>query len=191
VFDDQYGAGIKGTPISGIPDWLANFGVEYDNKNLFIDNDSFSARLGGTYTGQQYTTCDIYNGANETGPLANLAQYDGKCSDAPAGSPSVPNSLKTQTGGNYGGLTVTDTNHRLSAFAVFNLLLSYTMPTPELPMVKHVKFDLNIQNLFDQRYYQYFYSQITPVAGAYVGNSFNNGLPGEPFAVTFTATARF
>ena len=187
VFEDQYGAGIKGSPISGIPNWLANFGVEWDNKNTFIDGDAVSVRFSGQYTGQQYDTCDIYALTDAAG---NSLPGDGKCSDD-LNHPAISSSLKAATGGNYGGLTITDLNHKIPEFAVFNLLIDYTLPTPKLPAVKQVKFDLNIQNLFDQRYWQSYYSQITPVAGNYTGPSFNDGLPGEPFAVTFTVTARF
>jgi outer membrane receptor protein involved in Fe transport len=73
---------------------------------------------------------------------------------------------------------------------VYNLLLSYTLPTPTLP-AKNVRFDLNVQNLFNERYWQYYYSQIPPVNGLYLGNAYEDGLPGEPFSVTFTVTARF
>lgn len=187
VFEDQYGAGVKGSPISGIPDWLANFGVEWDNKNFFLDGDAISVRFSGQYTGQQYITCDIYALTDANG---NPLPGDGKCSDD-LNHPPISNSLKAQTGGNYGGLTITDLNHRIPEFAVFNLLFDYTLPTPQLPKVKQVKFDLNIQNLFDQRYWQSYYSQITPIAGTYNGPSFFDGLPGEPFSVTFTVTARF
>jgi outer membrane receptor protein involved in Fe transport len=77
-------------------------------------------------------------------------------------------------------------------FTVFNLLLSYTLPTPQLPLVKHVKFDLNIQNLFDRHYFSYYYSQIPPSPNCYYcAPAYENGLPGEPFGVNFTMTARF
>jgi hypothetical protein len=36
------------------------------------------------------------------------------------------------------------------------------LPTPGLPL-KHVKFELNLQKIFDERYWQYYYSQIPPV----------------------------
>lgn len=186
VFEDQYGAGIKGFPISGIPDWLANFGVEYDNTNLLVDDDNLSVRFAGQYTGQQYITCDNYGPTDAEG---NPDPRDGRCEDGK--KPIIPQSLKDATGGNYGGLTITDLNHKIPEFAVFNLLVSYTMPTPRLPVIKRMKFDLNVQNLFDHRYWQSYYSQITPVAGTYTGPSFYDGLPGQPFSVSFTVTARF
>ena len=162
IGEDQYGLAIKGDPISGVPDWLANFGVDYSTKHIFLDNDEFSARFSGQYTGQQFTTYDL-----------SINQ-------------PVPPYPTSQTQGD----TVTNLNSKLPAFAVFNLLMSYTLPTPGLP-TKHLKFDLNIQNLFDQRYYQYYYSQIPPINGEYYCCAYEDGLPGEPFSATFSVTARF
>jgi outer membrane receptor protein involved in Fe transport len=48
-----------------------------------------------------------------------------------------------------------------------------------------------VQNLFDERYWQYYYSQIAPTNGNYVSAPYLDGLPGMPFSVTFTMTARF
>ena len=41
------------------------------------------------------------------------------------------------------------------------------------------------------RGWQYYYSQIPPVNGAYLGGAGENGLPGMPFSATFSVTARF
>jgi len=87
-------------------------------------------------------------------------------------------------------LTVTDPNGKLSAFSVYNLLLSYSLPLPYVHVKKAI-FDLNIQNLFNKRYWQYYYSQIPPQQGIYAGGAYEDGLPGEPFSVTFTTTLRF
>jgi outer membrane receptor protein involved in Fe transport len=100
------------------------------------------------------------------------------------------------------GLTVYDPHEALPPFAVFNVDLTYTLPTPWLAPAKSLTFDLNVQNLFDQQYYQYYYVQISPGAcsptpknpvGSPFGCSpnFAQGIPGEPFSVFFSATARF
>jgi iron complex outermembrane receptor protein len=162
IGEDQYGLALKDTPISGVPSFLANFGVAYEAKSLLRDDDAFSARFSGQFTGPQYTTYDL-----------SIYQV-------------VPPYPPDQTQGD----TVTNPNNKLSAFTVYNLLLSYTLPTPSLPL-KNLKFDLNLQNLFDERYWQYYYSQIPPVNGNYYGNAYEDGLPGEPFSVTFSVTARF
>jgi outer membrane protein OmpA-like peptidoglycan-associated protein len=101
---------------------------------------------------------------------------------------------------------VLDPNGGIKPFTIFNLDLNYTLPTPELRFISRLKFDLNIQNLFNRFYYQYFYRQISPTScgtftsGPFKGQSisnygctpeFSDGLPGEPFNVTFTVTARF
>jgi iron complex outermembrane receptor protein len=63
--------------------------------------------------------------------------------------------------------------------------------------MKSVTFDLNIQNLFNEHYYQYYYKQISPSAcpgnlGPYgCTPEFADAIPGQPFSVFFTVTARF
>jgi iron complex outermembrane receptor protein len=163
IGEDQYGLAIKGDPISGVPKFLANFGVDYETTNLVLDGDAVSGRFSGQYTGQQYSTYDL----NDTQVV-----------------PPYPTS-QTQ------GDTVTDLHHQLPEFAVFNLLLAYTLPTPQLPLVRRIKVELNVQNLFDERYFQYYYSQIAPTNGNYTSAPYLDGLPGEPFSTTLTVTARF
>jgi iron complex outermembrane receptor protein len=162
IGEDQYGLALKDTPISGVPAFLANFGVDYEAKNVLRDNDAFSARFSGQFTGAQYTTYDL-----------SITQV-------------VPPYPPSQTQGD----TVTNVNYQLPAFTVYNLLLDYTLPTPELPL-KHLKFELNLQNIFNERYWQYYYSQIPPVNGEYLGGAYEDGLPGEPFSATFTIHAKF
>jgi iron complex outermembrane receptor protein len=168
IGEDQYGLAFKDQPISGVPAFLANFGADYDNKNVLMEGDAFSARFSGQFTGAQYTT---YDSAYNPNLPPTYEEY-----------PPYPQSV-TQ------GDTITDPNHQNHAFTVYNLLLSYTLPTPYL-FTKQLKFDLNVQNLFDEKYWQYYYSQIPPVNGEYYGNSYEDGLPGAPLSVTFTVTAR-
>jgi hypothetical protein len=111
------------------------------------------------------------------------------------------------------GATVTDTNPKdgISPYVLFNLDVNYTLPT-DLLFLQKVKFDLNIQNLFNHMYFQYFYHQISPTNCSSAGNAgtvpsgiykgvpltsyscspeFADGIPGEPFSVIFTVSARF
>ncbi len=206
VAEDQYGTEFKGDPVSGVPDWLANFGVDYAKKSTFLDQDAVNVRVSGTYTGHQYTTYDEDGTAYLTSPnFAALAPLNFN------GCPGVPNTTGPCSAytryNQVTGATVTNTNGGgISPFAVFNLDANYVLPTPYLPVVKKVTFDLNIQNLFDQRYFQYFYSQISPgncgtfTSGPFKGLAKNNysctpqfedGIPGQPFSVFFTVTARF
>ena len=53
VAEDQYGIELKGNPVSGVPDWLSTFGVDYSRKSTFIDNDAINVRITGQYTGHQ------------------------------------------------------------------------------------------------------------------------------------------
>ncbi len=194
VAEDQYGVSIKGSPVSGIPDWLSTFGADYDKKSIFLDNDHFNVRLTGQYTGHQYTTCD-------------LTLFDPSCGTVyVAGVPGVDYSgglHSTNVYNTFTGATTTDVHGGgISPFAIFNLDVNYKLPTPHLPVMKSITFDLNIQNLFDQRYFQYFYKQVSPVscpvsAKDPTGNpygctpQFSDDIPGEPFAAFFTVTARF
>ena len=188
VAEDQYGVALKGSHVSGVPDWLSTFGVDYHRKSTVRDDDAFDARLTGQYTGHQYTTYDL-QGSNVYVPGVPGVDYSGGLHSN--------NVFDTFT-----GATTTDPHGGISPFAVFNLDLNYTVPTPELPAVKKITFDLNIQNLFDQRYFQYFYKQISPASCSKTpsnptGNpygctpQFADGIPGEPFSVFFTVTARF
>jgi iron complex outermembrane receptor protein len=205
VAEDQYGTEFKGDPVSGVPDWLANFGVDYSRKTTFLDNDAVNVRFSGTYTGHQYTTYDLGGNDYLTSPnfaaLAPLNFTPGSCGQ------TAPYSCAYTRYNQVTGATVTQTNGGgISPFAVFNLDVNYTLPTPYLPVLKKVTFDLNVQNLFDQRYFQYFYSQISPgqcgtiksgpLAGLPANNysctpQFQDGIPGQPFSVFFTVTARF
>lgn len=207
---------LRNHPVSGVPDWLANFGVDYNRKSTFLDNDAVNVRVSGTYTGHQFTTYDLngdayINSPNFT-PLAPLNYTPYSCvSKAAAAAAGITVPVETSCAytryNQVTGATVTQTNGGgISPFAVFNLDLNYTLPTPYIPLLKKVTFDLNVQNLFDQRYFQYFFSQISPnncgtiksgpLAGAAANNyscsaSFQDGIPGQPFSVFFTVTARF
>lgn len=222
IAQDQYGFAVKGTPISGIPDWISTVGVDYDRKSTFIDSDDFNLRVTGTYTGHQYTTYDLngdaylnpgykfpglepldYNVVLPSGQTVPcVTKYNGtsdprSCANSPAYTRynQVTGATTTQTNG--GGI---------SPFAIFGFDAAYTLPTPTLPVLKKVTFDLNVQNLFDARFFQYYYSQVSPAncppiktgrfAGLGANNyscspAFNDAIPGAPFQVYFTVTARF
>ena len=212
VAEDQYGTAFKGAPVTGVPDWLSTFGVDYTHKSTFIDSDALDVRFQGTYTGHQFTTYDLDGNAYLTIPnYPGLAPLD--FSGCPGGPPPG-----YKVGGNAGtcqaytrynqatGATVIDPIGGYPPFAVFSRDFNYKLPTPQLGFVKTLTFDLNIQNLFDERFFQYFYRQTSPNAcgtiksGPFVGLTANNysctpsfadGIPGQPFSAFFTVTARF
>jgi len=196
VQEDQFGDAIKGSPVSGVPDWTSNFGVDWTPKSVFRDGDVLEVRPYGLYSGHQYATTDL-TGFENIGPLPIGATY---------GQPAYFNAVS--------GATVTDLNPKdgISPYVLWNLDLNYTLPTPGLPFLKKVKFDLNVQNIFNHMYYQYFYHQESPAncsnagdngkvaSGIYKGTPLTNysctpefadGIPGEPFSVIFTVSARF
>jgi iron complex outermembrane receptor protein len=205
VAEDQYGIAKGGTNQTGIPDWLSTFGVEYDRKSTFMDDDVVHVRLTGTYTGHQYTSYDY--GGNDY--LNQSLQFNGLEPLNYSGCPGTGGNGSCLAYARYNqitGATTTDPNGGINPFVVFGLDASYTLPTPYLPALKKITFDTNIVNLFDQRFFQYYYKQISPAAcgfftsGPFVGLQKNNysctpefadGIPGQPFSVFFTVTARF
>ena len=63
--DDQFGINYRGTPLSNVPEYLGNLGVEYD------DGAGFLARLTAHYTGAEFITQDL-----TTGPACAAATYN-------------------------------------------------------------------------------------------------------------------
>lgn len=188
VQEDQFGLAIRGAPVSGVPDWLSTFGVAYDHHSVALPDDEFSMRFEGQYTGKQATTYDV------TG-LTNIG--------------AIPGFPAFGTYGYYNataGQTVYDPNGGNPAYVVFNLDLNYKMPVRNFGPLHSLDFDLNVLNIFNEKYFQYLYKQISPAScgnftsgpfkGQQISNygctaSFADGLPGEPAAITFTLRAHF
>ena len=63
-FQDQFGYAFKDTPLSSIPNWLANFGFDYEN-------GPWSIRVNDQYTGEQYQTFNL--SVTEPNPLLEAA----------------------------------------------------------------------------------------------------------------------
>ena len=193
VAEDQFGIALKGAPITGIPNWLSTFGADYTRKSTLLDGDRFDVRVTEEYTGSQSTTYDITG--NAVIPSFQGLEPSGPCAPLNIGSGCTRFVQES-------GATVYDPNGGISSYVVTNLDLNYTMPTPNWPMLKKLKFDLNVQNLFNNFHYQYFFKQIAPsscsatksnpVASPYgCTPEFADGIPGQPASVFFTVTARF
>ncbi len=189
VQEDQFGLAIRGAPVTGIPDWVSTFGVDYDHHDLLLPRDELNVRFEGQYTGKQQTTFDV-DGNSNIGAIPGLADRFG-----------------TYNYYNFtAGQTVYDPIGGISPFAIFNLDLNYKLPLRGAGPLKRLDFDLNVLNLFDNRYFQYFYSQLTPAncgnfkSGPFKGQqisnygcspAFQDALPGQPASVTFTMAAAF
>jgi iron complex outermembrane receptor protein len=191
VAQDQLGFVLKGDPVTGVPDWVSTFGAAYTGKSAFIDDDAFSARLTNTYTGHQYTTYDIAG-----------TQYIRGLPGVPYGGPDAAYNLYRV----LAGATTYDPNGGIKPNLIVGLDLTYTLPTRQLPMLKSLQFNLNIHNLFDTHYWQYFYRQIAPApcgsfnSGPFAGRAkstygctpeYADGIPGEPLGAYVSVTARF
>lgn len=188
VQEDQFGLALRGAPITGVPDWLSTFGVDYDHRNLMLRNDELNVRFEGQYTGKQQTSYDV-SGLTNIGSIAGIPPF-----------------------GTYGyynataGQTVYNPHGGISPFAIFNLDLNYKLPIRSAGPLQRLDFDLNVLNIFDTHYFQYFYNQVSPAScglftsgkfkGQQISNygctpAFNSSLPGQPASVTFTVVARF
>ncbi|HTQ70878.1 MAG TPA: TonB-dependent receptor [Acidocella sp.] len=150
--EDQFGVAFRGTPVSNVPNWLANFGFEEDH-------GPFSARVTGQYTGREYTTYDLSAPGN---PILN-------------------------------GATATNTNLLNPANVVFNVLLTYKMKV-NYHQLQELTFSINAQNIFNEHYYNYAYSQYMPQGGQYASPgepAVKSALVGPPASVMFDVSAKF
>jgi iron complex outermembrane recepter protein len=194
VQEDQFGYALRGDHVSGIPTWLAQFGVDYQRKNTFLHDDHLNVNLTGRYVGHQYTTTDL-TGFENLGTL-----------------PGIP--YKYGTYDYYSilsGSTVTSNSGGIAPYVIFNLDVNYDMPVKNIGPLKKLNFDFNVQNLFNTFYWQYKYQQISPAscgtfktnpAGftGFAGNAVSNygctaeysdGMPGMPAFISFTVHATF
>jgi iron complex outermembrane receptor protein len=204
VAEDQYGIAIKGAPVTGVPDWLSTFGLDWSRKNALEDGDGFNVRVTEQYTGHQSTTYDI----NYSTGFSQISNFPGLGPVGPCTPVGTPGNYTGYTGSGclrfsqLSGDTVYDPHGGISPYFLTNLDINYTLPTPYLPVLKRLKFDLNIQNLFNKLYYQYFYKQVSPGACSITASNptgsnygctvnFADGIPGQPFSVFATITARF
>lgn len=202
IQEDQFGIVTKDSPVTGVPDWISTFGVDYDKKSILNPGDEFGVRFEGQYTGHQYTSYDL-NGFQNVGCVYGVCYGQSYNDGNPAGY-----DYYTLTDGS----TTYDPHGGISPFTIFNLDTHYTMETPSLRFLRQIKFDLNVQNLFNQHFWAYYYKQISPgyqycqdvsnetfTSGPYKGKSAYNycgpeiadGIPGEPTILTFTISAKF
>ncbi len=133
------------------------------------ESGPYSIYATGQYTGREYTTEDL-----------NAPPY--------GNTPGIPaNPLNAAT--------VTNQNILNPANFVVNLLLSYKIPLPPCA-VKTLTASLNLQNIFNERYYTYTYSSQNPVEGIYDpnlpgGQPYNSGFVGQPRSVLLDLVAKF
>jgi len=130
------------------------------------DEGPFSLYATGQYTGREYTTYD-------------LVAY-------PTSGPDT-NPLD--------GATVTNTKIQNPANFLVNLLLTYKIPCAYKGL-ENLTVSLNMQNIFNEKYYTYTYSSENPVGGVYDpslpgGQAYNSAFVGEPRSFTVDLVARF
>jgi iron complex outermembrane receptor protein len=130
------------------------------------DQGPFSLYATGQYTGREFTTYD-------------LVAY-------PTSGPDT-NPLD--------GATVTNQKIENPANFVVNLLLSYKIPCAYKGL-QSVTASLNMQNILNEKYYNYTYSSENPVGGVYDpslpgGQAYNSAFVGEPRSFTVDLVAKF
>jgi iron complex outermembrane receptor protein len=130
------------------------------------DQGPFSLYATGQYTGREFTTYD-------------LVAY-------PTSGPDT-NPLD--------GATVTNQKIENPANFVVNLLLSYKIPCAYKGL-ESVTASLNMQNILNEKYYNYTYSSENPVGGVYDpslpgGQAYNSAFVGEPRSFTVDLVAKF
>jgi iron complex outermembrane receptor protein len=164
---DQYGYAFTGTPLSNVPIWNGLVGADYEI-------GPFSAYATGQYTGREYTTEDL-----NAPPYGNTVDANG--------NPIPANPLNAAT--------VTNQNILNPANFVVNLLLTYKIPL-QTKALQSLTVDLNMQNIFDERYYTYTYQSQNPVEGIYDpylpgGQPYTSGFVGQPRSVMIDVVAKF
>ncbi len=73
--DGQFGIAFRDTPYSSVPEWLANFGFEYQHTHVLVPNDHVDVRAYGHYVGEQYTTAYIPGFPGNSDPITSAAAY--------------------------------------------------------------------------------------------------------------------
>ena len=164
---DQYGYAFTGTPLSNVPIWNGLVGADYEI-------GPFSAYATGQYTGREYTTHDL-----DAPPYGNTTDASGNT------IPANP----------LNAATVTNQSILNPANFVVNLLLTYKIPI-HTTVLKSLTADLNMQNIFNERYYTYTYQSENPVEGIYDpalpgGQPYNSAFVGQPRSVMVDLVAKF
>jgi iron complex outermembrane receptor protein len=185
-------------------------GVEMDAQyqatpelQLFANGSYNQAQYLATYSAFDTVQEDQFGVANKDTPFSNVPDWISNFGFEEDHGPFTARFTGQYTGREYkttdilspnpilNGATITDVNDLNPANVVFNLLLTYKVPV-HYHGLKELTFSLNGQNIFDEHYYEYTYSQYLPVGGCYgCGPSVKEALIGPPTSVTFDVSAKF
>lgn len=181
-FEGQFGYVFKGDPVAAAPNWLGNFGVEYNR-------GPFEARLSGQYTGQQYITFDLAPqlpssplisppNPNSTLALATTPYY-----------PSGPANLAQSIGGQP-----SVPNYKLPGYLLMNLFLSYKLKLHGYDHVQYLRFSVNVHNLLGLHAYEHYFlspAEIPSAGGFALTPSYASAFNVIPRSIFFNVAARF
>jgi iron complex outermembrane receptor protein len=182
-FEDQYGYVFKGDPLAAVPNWLANFGLDFNK-------DNFGIRVDEAYTGPEPITYDfppiLPSSLPNTTVDPNCAQNS--CLGL-ATVPDSPNKLKELLGGPIPSI-------KQPGYLISNLLLTYDLPV-HFHSISKLHFELNIQNLLGVNYYSHIYSSYAEfldpnTASGYAPTTpYTSAFEGPPRSFTFQVSAKF
>lgn len=182
-FEDQYGYVFKGDPLASVPNWLANFGLDFNK-------DNYGLRIDEEYTGPQPITYDfppiLPSNIPNTTSDPNCPQNS--CLGL-ATVPAYYNALKELLGGPIPAL-------KQPGYLITNVLLSYDLPLHYASLQK-LHFELNLQNLFDLHYKEHLYSSYAEyldpnTASGYAPTSpYYSAFYGPPRSITISMSAKF
>jgi iron complex outermembrane receptor protein len=181
-FQGQFGYVFKGEPLTGIPTWLANFGISYHY-------GPFDAKLSEQYTGQQYITYDF---APQLPGQPEIAPPNPNSTLALATTPYYP-VPQSQLGNQLSGFAPIQ-HYKLPGYLLTNVYLSYKMPMKGYAHLQYLKFSLNVHNLFGLHYYQHYFlapAELPQNGGFASTPTYASSYVGIPRSIFFNVTAKF
>lgn len=163
-YQGHYGVILRGDPLTSVPQWTGNFGVEYTRGRFY-------ARLAGHYTGQQF----------------NLGQEPPTLPASPLIAPPFPNSQ-------VAGISTPETFFKLPAYLLMNLLMTYKLPLhfEHVQYVKLSLNLQNMLGLNYYQHLFFSGAQIPTGNGGYLATpQYVSAYTGPPRSVEVSATVRF
>jgi iron complex outermembrane receptor protein len=181
-FEGQFGYAFKGQPLAGVPNWLGNFGVEFDH-------GPFEARLSGQYTGQQFITFDLPSQLPNSPTIVPGAPNSAL---ALATTPYYPNT-QANLANTLGGQPNIQ-NFKLPGYLLTNLYLAYNLKLHGYDHLKELKFSINVHNLLGLHAYEHYFlspAEIPQGGGFALTPSYASAFNVIPRSIFFNVSAKF
>lgn len=163
-YQGHYGIILRGDPLTSVPQWTGNFGVEYTRGPLYV-------RFAGHYTGQQF----------------NLGELPFVLPSSPEIAPPYPNSQ-------IAGYSTPETFFKLPAYLLLNILATYKVPLhfQHVQYIKLSLNVQNLLGLDYYQHLFYGAAEIPTGGGNYLNTpQYVSAYTGPPRSVEVGATIRF